>query len=55
MSMGGKTYITHQTISPVRSVWMTVNGAWYTMCSPTSVSNAKVNIKLQIQVNILLF
>lgn len=46
---------TNQTISLVGSLWMTVNRTWYTMGSPASVSNAKVNIKLQIQVNILLF
>lgn len=47
--------ITNQTVSLVGSLWMTVNGARYTMSSPASVSNAKVNIKFQIQVNILLF
>lgn len=55
ISMEDTMSLTTQTISLVRSVWMTVNRAWYTMGSPASVSNAKVNIKLQIQVNILLF
>ena len=45
----------NKTICLVGSLWMTVNRAWYTMGSPASVSNAKVNVKLQIQVNILLF
>lgn len=34
---------------------MAVNRAWYTMGGPAGVGDAEVNVKLHIQVNILLF
>lgn len=42
------------TIALVRPLWMAVDWAWHTMSSPAGVSNAEVNIKLHVQVNILL-
>lgn len=47
--------VTQLTVALVRSVWMAVDWAGHAMGGPAGVSNAEVNIKLHIQVNILLF
>lgn len=46
---------TQLTICLIRSVWMAVNRAWYTVGGPAGVGDAEVNVELHIQVNILLF
>lgn len=43
------------TVVFVRAVWMAVDRARLSVCRPAGVSNAKVDIKLSIQVNGVIF
>lgn len=52
---GLRLFDTQLTICLIRSVWVAVQWAGSAVRGPAGVGNANVNVKLHIQVDILLF